>query len=317
LAYFFIIVGQIPVKLLLMLIVGSCVTIYGMVRSLSVKVKYADPGRELKETEAPDLYKLTREVADAIGTKPVHEIRITASTDLAVYERGTWKDKLQDKAYRILILGVGVLKDFKQNDFRAVLAHEYGHFSHRDTAGGEIALRVRNDMNKYFYALYTAGQNVWWNIAFQFLRIYNFLFRRITHGAIRLQEVLADRVAAQTYGALAFQNGLTYVIKRDIEFSKCANAEIEDAKSSNRKLNNLYELTGSNHAEIEDELEKAINRRTTEDDTHPSPIDRFRYIRGIGDTNLETDNLDVKALFLDWYGITAELTSQIELKLKD
>jgi Zn-dependent protease with chaperone function len=30
--------------------------------------------------------------------------------------------------------------------FRAVLAHEYGHFTNRDTAGGEIALRVNRDM---------------------------------------------------------------------------------------------------------------------------------------------------------------------------
>jgi Zn-dependent protease with chaperone function len=116
------------------------------------------------------------------------------------------------------VLGVGLLQGFEQGAFRAVLAHEYGHFSHRDTAGGDIALRVRQDMMKFATAMAERGQAVWWNLAFQFLRIYSFLFRRISHGATRLQEVLADRVAAHNYGAAQFEEGLRHVIQRDIEF---------------------------------------------------------------------------------------------------
>ena len=57
-----------------------------------------------------------------------------------------------------------------------------------------------------------AGQATYFNAAFHFPRIYNFIFHRISPEATRLQEILADRVAAQTYGATAFQNGLTHVI---------------------------------------------------------------------------------------------------------
>lgn len=317
LIYIFLMIGRIPIQFTLMLIVGSCISIYGMVRSLFVKVKYSDPGRALEGAEAPSLYKLTREVADAMGTRPIDEIRITPSTDLAVYERGTWKERLQDEANRILILGTGIIKDFKQDDFRAVLAHEYGHFSHRDTAGGDIALRVRNDMNKYFYALYSAGQNVWWNIAFHFLRLYNFIFRRISHGATRLQEVLADRVSAQTYGEAAFREGLTYVIRREIEFTRYANLEIEDAKKISRPINNLYELTGNSENEIEEELKKALSQETTEDDTHPGPSDRFRYIQGIGTTRISDGSAYVRDLFVNWESLTAEMTTSIENRVKE
>lgn len=317
LIYVFLLIGRIPIQLTLMLIVGSGISIYGMVRSLLVKIKYSDPGRALEEAEAPDLFKLTREVADTMGTRPIDEIRITPSTDLAVYERGTWRERLQDKANRILILGTGIIKDFKQDDFRAVLAHEYGHFSHRDTAGGDIALRVRNDMHKYFYALYSAGQNVWWNIAFQFLRLYNFIFRRISHGATRLQEVLADRVSAQTYGEEAFREGLTYVIRREIEFNRYANLEIEEAKNISRPFNNLYELTGNSESEIEEELKKALNQETTEDDTHPGPADRFRYIKGIGTTRISEGNTYVRNLFVNWNSLTVEMTTTIENRVKE
>ena len=181
-------------------------------------------------------------MAGAVGTRPVDEIRVTPGTDLAVYERGKSADKRQDKATRILILGVGVLNGFTRNAFRAVLAHEYGHFSHRDTAGGEVALRVNKDMVTFAYAMAAAGQAVWYNLAFQFLRAYHFIFRRITHGATRLQEILADRVAVYLYGARAFEEGLTHVIYRDVEFNHLAVREINAANAGRRALQNIYEL---------------------------------------------------------------------------
>lgn len=203
------------------------------------------------------------------------------------------------------------MKDFNKNDFKAVLAHEYGHFSHRDTAGGEIALRVMNDMTKYFYALYQHGQTVWWNFAFQFLRVYHFIFRRISHGSTRLQEVLADRVAVQTYGKPAFQNGLTHVIKRDIEFNYLANKEIEAGNQAKRPFNNFYDLPSSPDGTVETELEKALNQPTTEDDTHPCPADRFRYASRVISSVHETGSQPVTDLFVNWEALTQEMSKLI------
>ena len=308
--YLFLVVGRIPIKLMLILVIGSGFTIYGMVRSLLLKVKYTDPGRELTKEEAPDLYKLTGEVARDISTRAIDEIRITLGTDLAVYEKGTWKEKLQDKAKRILILGAGVIKDFKQNDFKAILAHEYGHFSNRDTAGGDVALRVRNDIDKYFYTLYVAGQNLWWNLAFQFLRIYNFIFRRISYGSTRLQEVLADKVAATTYGFNAFENGLKYVIRRDIEFHYMANKEVGEAKQMNRSIQNLYELkVDKSNSDIDEEYNKILSSNTSHDDTHPSPADRFRYLANINTQSIPDGSGYVKELFVNWDSISQEMNN--------
>jgi Zn-dependent protease with chaperone function len=169
-------------------------------------------------------------------------------------------------------------------------------------------------MNKYFYALYVAGQNVSWNIAFHFLRLYNFIFRRISHGSTRLQEVLADHFAAKTYGYTAFKNGLTYVIKREIEFNKYALQEVNEAKEHNRSFNNLYELSGNLCATIEEELQVALNRATTEDDTHPAPNDRFRYIKNVNanSVSISYDDSKIKALFKNWDAITQEMTKLVE-----
>jgi tetratricopeptide (TPR) repeat protein len=310
--YAFVMLGRIPIKLIAVLVIGGLVTIFTLIRSLFIKVESTDPGRSLKYDEAPGLWDLTRAVAATLKTRPVDEIRITPGTELCVYEKGTWRERSQDKALRVMVLGIGVLNDFKQNGFRAVLAHEYGHFTHRDTAGGEIAIRVNNDMIKFAHAMIVTGQANWWNIAFQFLRIYHFIFRRISHGATRLQEVLADRIAALQYGPLAFEEGLTHVVCKSVEFNHLAVKEIEDCVAVRRTLRNLYELRCEENSNLQEQIEKSLNRVTSEDDTHPSPTDRFRLTRKITGAN----ELPATGMVWDWFknreGLTTEMTSLVQ-----
>jgi hypothetical protein len=251
-----------------------------------------------------------------VRTRPIDEIRITPGTELAVYEKGTLRERSADRAKRILIIGVGTLNGFELNAFRAVLAHEYGHFSNRDTAGGDVALRVNDHMMKFAYAMALSGQAVWWNVAFQFLRVYHFIFRRISHGATRLQEVLADRVAASRYGAQAFEEGLTHVIRKSVEFNFLANKEINESASSRRALQNLYELTATAGTDLEEETKKELNRETSEDDTHPCPNDRFRFTRRIVSQTEPSISGLVWDLFKDRPAITGEMTALIQQQLR-
>lgn len=319
--YGFLMLGRIPIKLALILVIGALVTLYHSVRSLFIKIDGADPGRALQPEEAPGLWELTREVAQAVGTRPIDEIRITPGCDMAVYEKGSFRDKLHDRAKRILILGAGALNGMQQNAFRAVLAHEYGHFSHRDTAGGDVALRVEQDMSKFAISMAYAGQAVWYNIAYQFLRIYHFIFRRLSHGATRLQEVLADRVAVRNYGAAAFEEGLRHVIRRDVEFEFVASREIEAAQQAQRSLNNLYHLPDVKGSQdetlIEDSINKVITRDTTEDDTHPSPVDRFRLASRIAFNKILPPNAPVWDLFANREALTTELSALIDQRVRE
>lgn len=311
--------GIIAFKIIIIVIIVVGGTIIGLLRSLLVRGRLQEPGRLLAESEAPELFELTRSVAKDLNTRPIDEIRITPETDLAVYEIGSWRAKMQDKGKRVLILGVAVLKDFQKDDFKAILAHEYGHFTNRDTAGGGIAMRVQRDMTNYYVALYNSGNASWWSIAFLFLKFYHFIFTRISAGATRLQEVLADRVAAETYGATSFRNGLTFVVRRSIEFGVLANAEIKQANEQERSYNNFYELSqeSSIESDIESELQKSLNRKTSEQDTHPSPVDRFRYVEGITKKNLNPASGTVHEFFINWSELTVEMTDEINKQIID
>jgi Zn-dependent protease with chaperone function len=316
---FFFWVGTIPIKLVVILGFVALATIFYMVKSLLVRTKAEDPGRVLTENEAPGLWALARDVAQTIDTRPVDEIRLTHGAEVAVYERGGISAKMQDKAERILIVGVAALNGFSQNAFRAVLAHEYGHFSNRDTAGGDIAMRVNNDIVRLAESMVLSGTATMYNIAFHFLRFYHFLFRRITHGASRLQEILADRVAVHAYGADAFREGLTHVIRRDIEFNLVAHKEINEAFSSQRALQNLYEMSeldDSIKKDLEQQYNENISRPTTDDDTHPSPEDRFKWASQIKSRECAPISGMVWDLFKDKAALTQEMNSLLETKLK-
>jgi len=94
--------------------------------------------------------------------------------------------------------------------------------------------------------------------------------------------------------------------------NKYALQEVNEAQDKHRPFNNLYELSGNLSDSIEQELRTALNRETTEDDTHPSPNDRFRYIANIDSAAVSYDTSLIRDLFTDWNGITAEMTKEVE-----
>lgn len=312
--------GTVPVKIVLILAIGALITTYQIIKSLFVRQKQEDPGRVLPEEEALGLWTLAREVATTIGTRPVDEIRVTPGTEVAVYERGGFRERMQDKAERVLLVGVGVLNGFNQNAFRAVLAHEYGHFMHRDTAGGDMAMRVNSDMMKFARGMILSGQNTAWNLGFQFLRIFHRIFTRISHGAGRFQEALADRRSAYHFGAGAFEEGLSHVVRRGIEFERLVDKEINAAVETSRALVNIYELSAADESRepstVEEEYQKTINRKTADTDTHPSPAERFRLARKVVAREVPAAAGMVWDLFADRDALTREMSSLVDSQVR-
>jgi Zn-dependent protease with chaperone function len=172
----------------------------------------------------------------------------------------------------------------KMGPFRAVLTHEYGHFSNRDTAGGGFALAVRRSLLTMAQSLAEGGAATWYNPAWLFLYGFHLIFLRISQGASRLQEIMADRWAAFAYGAKAFEQGLRHVVERSIRFQAHANATLQEVVDGKRALANLYSYRPSKapaEREIVEAVEEAIHARPWPYDSHPSPVDRFALVNAL------------------------------------
>jgi hypothetical protein len=131
-----------------------------------------------------------------------------------------------------------------------------------------------------------------------------------------LQEVLADRASARFYGAGPFEEGLRHVIRREIEFNYFASKEIKEALESGRALQNVYKLEMPPEKTLEEAVDQAIYRQASEDDTHPSPVERFRLASRVICQSQLPPSGPVWDLFADREAISNEMSVRIEKMVK-
>jgi Zn-dependent protease with chaperone function len=309
--------GRIPVKLLLVVVVMTLGTLWSILKSIFVRAKDGDPGERLDLRAQPRLRALLGEVARRVGTRPVDNVYLTPGTDVAVMERGGLGRQLSGRAERCLILGVGVLDGFRVGALKAVLAHEYGHFSNRDTAGGGFALGVRRSLVAMAESLARSGSAAWYNPAWLFLNGFYRVFLRISQGASRLQEVLADRWAAFSYGSRAFEEGLRHVIERSVRFGARANATLQEMAALHQPVANLYAHEPSQavpEEEVARRVREVLNRVPSVYDSHPSPVERTRWVRALGAKGVAAspaDEAEAWTLFSDRKAIEERMTAAV------
>jgi Zn-dependent protease with chaperone function len=270
--------GRIPVKLVIGIVVIVGVTVTSIVKSLFARRNDEEPGMKLDLVRQPRLRALLDDVAKRIGTRSVDNVYLTPGTELAVMQRG------KGRRERCLILGIAALDGMLIRPFKAVLGHEYGHFSNRDTSGGAFALAVRNSLHATAYGLATGGAAAWYNPAWLFVNGFNRVFLRISEGASRLQEVLADRWAVFAYGADAFEQGLRHVIERSVRFDAHVGATLKEVVKQKLPLQNLYTYQpaeGAKEPDVAKQIDEALNRKASAYDSHPPAADRFALARAL------------------------------------
>jgi len=317
LLYGSIAIGHVPVKLIIIVAVVTLGTLWAIVRSLFVRGRDVDPGLKIELHEHPKLARLLEEVALAVGTRPVDSVYLTPGTTVAVMERGRMIRQLAGARERCLILGAGVLEGMRLGPLKAVLAHEYGHLTNRDTAGGGFALAVRRSLHTMAQSLASSGAAAWYNPAWLFLNGFYRVFLRISQGASRLQEVLADRWAAKVYGAAAFEEGLRHVVAKSVRFNANVGAVLDEVMKKKTALWNVYEYKPEKppeESEVAEAVRKALERPASPYDSHPSPADRFRWIGALpsrGSASTFDDAREAWSLFADRDFIERRMTAEL------
>jgi Zn-dependent protease with chaperone function len=315
--YGFMVIGRMPLGIAGTVILLMVMTLWAIARSLILRNREEEPGHRLDLRENPAFAALLHDVASRVGTPPVDVVYVTPGAEVAVMERGGLMRQLSGRSQRCLILGVAVLSGLRAAPFRAVLAHEYGHLSNRDTAGGGFALAVRRSLVTMAGLLAGSGAARWYNPAWLFVNGFYRIFLRISHGATRLQEVLADRWAASTYGARAFESGLRHVIEQEIRFNAHADAVLREVIEQKKPLANLYAYTPGQTPpgeDIDKAIEEALVRPPSPYDSHPAPAQRFEDVRRVAAGSLHPEgdpDEEVWSLFSDRRGLELEMTARI------
>jgi Zn-dependent protease with chaperone function len=316
--WLFVAAGHIPIKLVLLIGLMVIVTVGAVLRSLFVRGEEGELGVQVDLAKNPRFRDLLQDVAGVIGTRPVDNAYLTASTDMAVTERGgLWKAVSGRTRERCLIMGVGLLDGMKEIELRSVLAHEYGHFRNQDTAGGGFALAVRRSLTMMIVHLARSGAATWYNPVWWMLRLYHRVYLVVTQGASRLQEVLADRWAVSAFGSEAFVRGYTHVIERSVRFDRHVNATLQEVVDGERPLPNLYRYqpaAGEGDARDEEaEIAEAMAREPTAWDSHPAPQQRLAWARALAVARepAPEDERPAWELFADRDALEARMTAEV------
>lgn len=313
LLYGFVAAGSVPVKLAVLVVVVAGVSIWSMLRSLFIRRVDEDPGLPVDLAREPRLRALLDEVAAKIGTRAVDNVYLTPGTEIAVMERKRMKE-------RCLILGIAALDGLALRPFKAVLGHEYGHFINRDTAGGAFALSVRSSIHATAIGIARGGAAAWYNPAWLFVNGFHRLFLRISEGASRLQEVLADRWAVFAYGAPAFEEGLRHVVERGVRFDAHVGLTLKEVVEGQLPLANLYTYQPATVVgDVTEAVEDAMRRKSSPYDSHPTPAERFALVHALPQRETAADPRDQQpawSLFSDPLAIQHAMTDQVRTNVR-
>jgi Zn-dependent protease with chaperone function len=308
--------GTLSIPVVPLVGVAAIYTLSVVIRSVFTRVKDTEPGRSLSQQEAPDMWALAMEVGERLETRSIDAIYVTPGTEIAVMEGGKLIDKLRGSGRRSLIVGLGGLPGMTVSQFKAILAHEYGHFSNRDTAGGNLAKLVNASINRMAKELAVTGQAGWYNPVWLFVNGFVRVFMRITRGASRLQEILADRYAAMAYGVRNYIASLKYLIHQSLVFRTQVTSEIQDALKQGRDLQNIYGLqdvqTGEVFEQLKEKEDEIMSKPTSPYDSHPALSERIALLEGIEVSGEEDDHEPVEDLLPTIRELQDEMTAVVQ-----
>jgi Zn-dependent protease with chaperone function len=314
-------VGQIPVKLVLIAILIVFASLWAIAKSLFVRSKDEDPGEKVDLAGHPRLRAVLDEVAARIGTRPVDSVYLTPGTEIAVLERGGLVRQLRGRSERCLVLGAAVLDGMRVRELKAILAHEYGHFHNEDTAGGGFALAVRRSLMTMAVHLVRGGAASNLNPAWWFVKGFHSVFLRVSQGASRLQEMLADRWAAFAYGSDAFARGLAHVVSRSVRFDAHIAATLGEVVPAKQPLANVYAFVPKEAVDakkVEEAVEKAMSRPASPYDSHPRPVDRIAWVTKLaaeGPAESPEDAEDAWTLLAEREVLEKQMTEEVRVRL--
>ncbi len=165
--------------------------------------RFEAPGPRLTREAQPELFAEIDAVARAAGLAAPDDVYLVPDVNAWVAQRG---GALGLGGRRVMGLGLPLLQALRVDAFRAVLAHEFGHYHGGDTRLGPLLYRTRAAIERTVAGL--AAQGGWLQKPFL---LYGRLFLRLTHGISRAQEVAADALAARLFGPRALARGLRAV----------------------------------------------------------------------------------------------------------
>lgn len=314
---------RVPAMLVVALLVVVVGSLLGILKGLFAAEKGGSFGIPVGEIEEPGLWRLSREVAGSVGTSTADTIVLSPLPGISVHEEGGLLDLLLGRTRRVLTVGAPSIVGLTVQQFRAILAHEYGHFSNRDTAWSSLTYRAGSAVSQTLSTMQGVRAMGGWfkavgsiNPALWILWLYRWLFAYLTSGFSRLREVCADQEAVERYGARAFVGGLVGVVVNDRLFWGVVFPRVVELAGQGQYLADVNAVVAVarerlSQPELERMVGEASGHRPSPFDSHPALGDRLAYVRRFSDVRASETEEGAEPLvdrFADWAARSGQLS---------
>ncbi len=241
------------------LILSGLMLIFFLVKFIFTKSIKRPKGYEIREDEQPQLFAFIRKVTAEVGTSdPKHIYLIPEVNASASFQPTVWSLFLPIR--KNLNIGLGIVNGLNQSEFKAVLAHEFGHFSQRSMRFGSYVYHLNKALYNLLYENegYHKALNSWGRLHYvlRFSAMLNVYIVRGIQAVLRKVYVLinkshmqlsremefhADTIAAYVSGS----NNVISLLRRLEVADQCYNDTLNllnENFAQNKRTINAYEL---------------------------------------------------------------------------
>ena len=278
---------RVPVRLLIIValvviggVYGFFAVLVGIFKSLTPKPD-VETAVTLDAADESRLWQFVRDLCAEIGCSVPDHILVSAGPTFHV-RQGAVETPTGRVEGRLLTLGCPLLGSLTVSEFRAVLAHEFAHFTGNDTLYSAfvapVYVSIGSSLQQMGRVLSGTDQSTGWMslpmlLPARLLGLYLQSFHRLNSGISRLRETRADALAALHAGSDSLASALRKLVREGGLFEVVHGRHVLRALAEQRRFINYYdtfrELVGS-ATEAQDEFEEAaLKDQGTPGDSHP------------------------------------------------
>jgi Zn-dependent protease with chaperone function len=259
--------------------------IWGVISSFRRKTPF-EPAHILPEYQEPGLRELIVDLCTRMGTRFPDYIVLHCEPVFFV-RHGKLKVLDGRTSGRTVAIGLPLLHYLTVNELRAVLAHEFAHFTGRDTLYSVFVSPVYSGLAASIECLPDASDFDNWGEAIGalpvliprvLLRVYLDAFRLVDAAIARSRETRADVLAAGVCGRECFRSALVKVAEFAPVFTGVARAHIIELLKHGKAFTNVYAFFRE-LPDTEDLMKagrkEAMDAKAESRDSHPALADRI------------------------------------------
>ncbi len=302
---------------------------------------------EINEQQEAELFKMIREIVQNVGTDFPKKVYLSSDVNASVfYDSSFWSMFLPVK--KNLLIGLGLVNTVTKEELKAILSHEFGHFSQRTMKVGSYVYNVNQVIFNMLFEneSYESLVQEWANVSGYFsifviiagkinegiqwiLRKLYIVVNKNYLGLSREMEFHADEIAASVTGYEPLKKSLLRMALADNSFNNVlnfySNKISENIKSENlyhdqssvinflADLNSLTKINGLPDISLEEQSKYNKSKLVIKDQwaSHPTTEERIYRLEKTGFSIERNSDSLANSIFTDISKLQKQITNKL------